>query len=211
MLTGPGSVSGSKPGPRITPGEDTAQFTPRLISCPCVTSASAGTKPRCSRRDDRDHHALPRAHDLPGIPRVGAGCHGAGGCAGSPAPSSCGGEAKGCPGAARHRVPVGSTHVYSSEGELMQFPSSRYTSGAAQAAGGKGVSRGSLEISSQASPMARTRPSNMAMPGVPARPQGIRGEGLGRRGFSGQGFQCRLCWQKGHDIFLRAVFKAYDL
>lgn len=122
----PGSVSGSKPGLKISPGEGTAQFTPPLVSCPCVTSASAGAKLRYGCRDDRDHHTrLPRAHDLRGIPWVGAVCHGVGGRARGPAPSGRRGEAKGCPGAARCRAPAGSTRVYGSEGELMQFPSSR--------------------------------------------------------------------------------------
>lgn len=45
-----------------------------------------------------------------------------------------GGDAKGCPGAAH---PTGS--VYSSEGELMQLPSSRHVSGASRAAVGRGL------------------------------------------------------------------------
>lgn len=178
----PASLSRSKSGPKISRGEGTAQFTPQLISCPCVTSASVGAKPRCSLRDDHDHqdpHRLPGAHDLPDIPQAGAGV---GGRAGGPAPTSRGGEAKGCPGAAQHAVPTGNTRVYSNEGELMQFPSSRYMSGAARAAGGKEVIKGSLEISSHASPTAGTYPSTPAMLGVRSQPWGIREEGLERWG-----------------------------
>lgn len=63
----------------------------------------------------------------------------------------------------------------------MQFPSSRYVSGAAPAAGGKGVIKGPLEIS----PMVGTRLSTPAMPGVLSQPPGGGGgweEGPERRG-----------------------------
>lgn len=87
----------------------------------------------------------------------------------------------------------------------MQFPSSRYVSGAAPAAGGKGVIKGSLEIS----PMVGTRPSTPAMPGVLSQPPG-GGGGVGKRGRrdgdAGRGFWCRLRWQKGHDILLKGCF-----
>lgn len=55
-------------------------------------------------------------------------------------------------------------------------------SGATRAAGGKGVIKGSLEISSHASPMVGTRPSTPAMPGVWSQPRGVREEGLERWG-----------------------------
>lgn len=64
----------------------------------------------------------------------------------------------------------------------MQFPSSRYMSGASRAAGGKEVIEGSLEISSHASPMARTCASTPATLGVRSQPWGIWEEGLERWG-----------------------------
>lgn len=188
MLIDPGSVPGSKPGPKISPRDGTAQFMPLLVSCPCVTSASGGQSHAAAAGMtvttvccDRDRHALlrlPRAHDPLRIPQGGAVCRGAGGRAGGPAPSGHGGEVEGCPGAARRGAPVGSTRVYSSEGELMQFPSSCCVSGAARAAGGKGVIKGSLEISSHTSPMAGTHPSTPAMLGVRSQPGGF-----GKRGW----------------------------
>lgn len=63
-------------------------------------------------------------------------------------------------------------------GELMQFPSSHYVCGAAGAAGGEGVTKGSLETSSHTSAMAGRCPSTPVTPGVQFQPRG-----LGKRGW----------------------------
>lgn len=139
-----------------------------------------------------------------GMPWVGAVCQGVGGCAGGPAPSGCGRETKGCPGAARRGAPTGSTRVYSSEGELMQFPSSCLRERSRWAAGGKGVIKGSLEISSHASPTAGTRPSTPAMPGPSPSPRGFGKRGW-RDGDSGQGFRC--AGRKDRTSFLNLLLK----
>lgn len=197
----PRPLSRSQPGPKISPGEGAAQFTPPLISCPCVTSASVGAKPRCGCRGDRDPTLCP--HPL-GMPWAGAVCRGVGGRAGGPAPSGCGREAKGCPGAARRGAPTGSTRVYSSEGELMQFPSSclreRSCPGSRWEGGYQGLTGNRLPRQ----PHGGDTSFHPGHAGPSPSPRGFGKRGW-RDGDSGRGFRC--AGRKDRTSFLNLLLK----